>query len=76
VEVSVGDVVRALEPDLHLVRCLGLGESGCIFDGACALTTVIENGRSAFLAELDRSSLADIIGSRIPHLVQMTLRAG
>jgi Rrf2 family nitric oxide-sensitive transcriptional repressor len=75
-DVSVGDVVRALEPDLDLVRCLGPGESGCIFDGRCALTTVIENARSAFLAELDRSSLADLIRPGVQGLVQMSLRAG
>lgn len=76
VQVSVADVVRALEPDLDLVRCMAPAESGCIFDGRCTLTRVIENARSAFLAELDKASLADITGPGVTGLVRMSLRAG
>jgi Rrf2 family transcriptional regulator, nitric oxide-sensitive transcriptional repressor len=60
-EVTVGDVIRELEPDLHLVRCFRSGPSGCALDGGCALTSVLRRARAAFLAELDGSTVQDVI---------------
>ncbi|MEM7415632.1 MAG: Rrf2 family transcriptional regulator [Gemmatimonadota bacterium] len=65
---SIGDVVRALEPHVDLVRCLRDGESGCVLDGGCALTGVIVAARSAFFRELDNATLADV-AARTPAVL-------
>jgi Rrf2 family nitric oxide-sensitive transcriptional repressor len=60
-DVTIGEVVRSLEPHMHLVRCFRPGESGCALDGGCALTGVLQRAKNAFLAELDGVTLADVI---------------
>jgi len=58
-DICVGDVVRALEPHLALVPCLGPDDS-CAITGGCGLTEVFARARRAMLAELDRATLADV----------------
>lgn len=60
-DMTIGDIVRGLETHMHLVRCFRPGESGCALDGGCALTGVLYRARSAFLAELDATTLADVV---------------
>ncbi|WP_406857069.1 Rrf2 family transcriptional regulator [Alsobacter sp. KACC 23698] len=63
-EIGVGDVVRALEEDLALVACLGDTPTSCVLSGACRLTGALGRALAAFLAELDRISLADLAAPR------------
>ena len=58
--ISLGDVVRLLEEGQALVECLGPGESGCTIEGCCRLKARLRTAERAFLADLDRSTLADI----------------
>jgi len=74
-DVTIGDVIRMLEPDLHLVRCFRAGPSGCALEGGCALTSVLRRARAAFLAELDSSSLQDVI-DRTPHVRRVAEAVG
>lgn len=60
-DVTIGEVVRRLEPHMHLVRCFRPGESGCVLAGGCALTRVLLRAKSAFLTELDGTTLQDVI---------------
>jgi Rrf2 family nitric oxide-sensitive transcriptional repressor len=60
-DVTIGEVVRGLEPHMHLVRCFRPGESGCALDGGCALTKVLIRAKNAFLGELDATTLKDVI---------------
>jgi Rrf2 family nitric oxide-sensitive transcriptional repressor len=60
-DVTIGEVVRSLEPHMHLVRCFRPGESGCALDGGCALTKVLIRAKNAFLGELDATTLKDVI---------------
>ena len=60
-EMTVGDVVRGLETHMHLVSCFRAGESGCALDGGCALKKVLQRARHAFMAELDGSTLEEVI---------------
>jgi len=57
-EVSVGAVVRALEPNLHVVECFGDGV--CALLPGCGLKGVLASAQDAFLSCLDEVSLADI----------------
>lgn len=62
-DIRVGEVVRALEPHLDLVECFRPGQSCCRLDGGCSLTRTLVRAKSVFLAELDRTSIADIVES-------------
>ena len=62
--IGLGEVVRAVEADMALVECFG-GEPGrCPIEPACALRGVLGEALDAFLAVLDRHSLADLLGPR------------
>lgn len=56
----LGDVVRAMEEDMALVECF-TERSTCPMTGACALAGALDRARAAFLAELDRCTLADLV---------------
>lgn len=60
-EITIGEVVSRLETHMNLVRCFGPGESRCVFDGGCALATVLHRARRAFQTELDAVTLAEVI---------------
>lgn len=54
-DIRIGDVVRATEPDLHLADC-----GSCFVRIGCGLTPVLGEAMAAFLATLDRYTLADV----------------
>lgn len=62
-DIRVGEVVRALEPNLDFVDCFRPGHSLCRLDGGCALTGTLVRAKSAMLAELDRTTIADIVAN-------------
>lgn len=62
--IGLGDVVRRTEPDFALVPCLAPTDSSCVILPACVLRHAIEQARDAFLAVLDRYTLADLIRPR------------
>ena len=59
-EIRLGEVVRLLEAGHALVECLGPGGGDCSLDGRCQLKFRLRAAEAAFLADLDRSTLADI----------------
>jgi Rrf2 family nitric oxide-sensitive transcriptional repressor len=62
--IRMGAVVRGLETDMELVACLGDGAATCVLSGACRLTDALRQAIEAFLAELDRLTLADLVAGR------------
>lgn len=60
--ISLGAVVRAMEPDLALVPCMA--GAACAIGPACRLESRLAEARAAFLAVLDAASLADIAAPR------------
>ena len=58
--INVGAVVRDIEPDFHLVECLGVNDH-CRISRACRLTGVIHGALESFLAHLDGYTLADLL---------------
>ena len=58
--IRVGDVVRQMEGDIHLVECFAAESDGCLISGACRLKGVLHEALEAFLAVLDRYTLADL----------------
>ena len=59
--ISVGAVVRHLEQDQALVECFRPDGGACCLSPDCRLRGVLWQGREAFLAVLDRRSLADCL---------------
>ncbi len=65
-EIRLGEVVRLLEDGQPLVECLGVDGGACVIDGRCRLKARLRSAEAAFLADLDRSTLADIALDAIP----------
>lgn len=71
-ELSVGAVVRHMEP-LGLVACMRPAEMGtCTIEAACGLGGVLDRAVAAFLAELDGVNLRMCIAK--PRLAQQLLQ--
>jgi Rrf2 family nitric oxide-sensitive transcriptional repressor len=60
-QIGLGDVVRATEPDFALVECFGAGEGRCRITPYCHLRGVLGEALAAFVATLDRYTLADLV---------------
>ena len=58
--INLGDVVRRMEPDLALVPCFNPAGT-CRIRSVCTLKGVLGEALGAFLAVLDRYSLADLL---------------
>ncbi len=58
--IRLGDIVRLLEQDQPLVECFKTESSPCALESQCRLKTRLRGAETAFLADLDRSTLADI----------------
>lgn len=64
-EINVGAVVRHTEEGFELVDC-----GSCIIAPACGLTGVLGEALAAFMAVLDRHSLADLVADRSEALLR------
>ena len=62
--LKLGDIVRRTEPHFHVVECFDQPTNRCPISPACGLAGVLADARDAFLAVLDRYSLADIVQER------------
>lgn len=65
-EISIGAVLRSSEDDFDLVECFGENDA-CRLTTVCRLKRVLQKALQAYLAELDRWTLADIV--RRPKLL-------
>jgi Rrf2 family nitric oxide-sensitive transcriptional repressor len=59
-KISLGDVVRATEPDFALVECFS-PDNRCLITPRCRLRGVLKEALAAFIATLDRYTLADLV---------------
>ena len=58
-EIALGEVVRVLERDQALVECFRPDGGACAITPECRLRGLLAGAEGAFLAELDRHSLAE-----------------
>ncbi len=68
--VALGQVVRKMEPHFNIVECFDGAANRCPVTPACHLSTMLEQARDAFLAVLDRYTLADLIQDK-PALTKL-----
>lgn len=72
-EIRLGDVVRATEEDMALVACFPAAPGApvappCLIAGSCELQKLLAEALAAFMAVLDRATLADILEPRAAAL--------
>lgn len=60
-KINIGQVVRFTET-LDLLECFDRATSTCPLTGACKLERTLHEAQAAFLAVLDRTTLADLVG--------------
>ncbi|TCI00911.1 Rrf2 family transcriptional regulator [Roseococcus sp. SYP-B2431] len=75
-EIRIGDVVRFTEEDMALAACFQdpAQGGGCALIDACRLQSLLGEALGAFLAVLDRRTLADLLLS--PNREAMAARLG
>jgi len=73
--IGLGEVVRVCEPDMALVPCFEPVCGACPIVPACGLRGALHQARSAFLAVLDRYTLADLTthGAEMRELLGITV---
>lgn len=62
-KVNVGAVIRATEENFRLVECFDEASNTCPIAPACGLAPALDEALKAFLAVLDRYTLADFTKS-------------
>ena len=72
-DISLGRVVRSIEPDFFIVECFSTGNT-CVLTDVCRLTSVIDGALQSFMTYLDGSSLADILPLENPHAKTHVIR--
>jgi Rrf2 family protein len=66
-EITVGDVVRALEGPINIVSCLE--DSGCPQMERCNLRRPVQKIQAAISQMLDTMSLAELVANDVPELL-------
>jgi Rrf2 family nitric oxide-sensitive transcriptional repressor len=65
--ITVGEIVRACEPDFDLVPCFERTDViVCAIQPACVLKRALAAAASAFLDTLDGYTLADLVQPKLP----------
>jgi Rrf2 family nitric oxide-sensitive transcriptional repressor len=62
--IRIGDVVRDFEEDMTIVECFDAATNTCPIDTICSLRGILRTATREFLAELDRHTLAELLGPR------------
>lgn len=70
--INVGYLVRRLEGEAPLINC---NEPLCPILPACTLNHALNEAQSAFFKQLDRYTLADLIGNKQEKLVNLLTHA-
>ena len=60
-EIRLGEVVRATEASFRLVECHDAASNTCPIVPVCGLRGLLDEALRAFLAELDKHTLADMV---------------
>lgn len=75
-EISIGAVVRQLEPASDLLECFDSERDQCVISSMCGLKPRLGRALEAFFAELDGVSLADVCGGARAARLRAALNGG
>lgn len=62
--IGIGTLVRLIEEDFSLVECMQAKGGNCVISPCCELKAMFSEALAAWLAVLDRYTLADIVRNR------------
>ncbi len=60
-QIRIGEVIRQTEGDMILVECFDAASNRCPLAPVCQLRCILDEALAAFVAVLDRYTLADLI---------------
>ncbi|REJ09837.1 Rrf2 family transcriptional regulator [Halobacillus trueperi] len=63
-DINIGNVVRAMEDDFHLLECFDCATNYCVITPACKLKGVLHEALRAFLTVLDKYTLEDLLTNK------------
>ncbi|CDQ18421.1 transcriptional regulator, BadM/Rrf2 family [Halobacillus karajensis] len=63
-DINIGQVVRAMEDDFHLLECFHCATNYCVITPACRLKGVLHEALRAFLSVLDKYTLEDLLTNK------------
>jgi len=69
-DISLGRLIRDTESELGLVECFRENNQ-CPITAACRARSILNEALAAFMAVLDRYTLADLLGKRQPQLARL-----
>jgi Rrf2 family nitric oxide-sensitive transcriptional repressor len=72
-EIGLGDVFRKTEPSLKLLPCFEAEHTACPIVSICDLNTMFQKAMKCFLDELDRQTLASLVGRRSQMLATLNI---
>lgn len=62
--LRIGDLVRTLEPNMNLVECFNRDTNTCRLVSGCSLKHYLSEANTAFIASLNRYTLADAAANK------------
>jgi len=60
-DIIIGDVIEAVEPGFDMAECFSVGANHCRLTPVCRLKGIMNEAKTAFLRELSRHTLADVV---------------
>lgn len=69
--LKLGDLVRSLEPNMDIVECFNKNTNTCRIASVCKLKHYLFDAKQAFLASLDKYTLADTVRDKSLFLIQI-----
>ncbi len=70
-QIRLGRVAAVTEPDFQIAPCMSPGNNHCPIYEPCVLRTALSRAAEAFLEELDKWTLSDLIKKRRPLLLKL-----
>lgn len=70
-EITIEQVVQAIEPDFHLAGCFDPSRKDCSIEPACRLKGALSAALEAFFAELATVTLADLAAPNRAQLIHL-----
>ena len=72
-EINLGQTIRLLEPNFHMVECFNREGDHCVITPVCKLKGVLGEALQAFFETLDRYTLADVVANRDVLMQELSL---
>lgn len=73
-EIGLGEVFRKTEPSLKLLSCFEAEHSACPIVSICDLNLMFQQALKSFLDELDKQTLASLVGRRMQMISTLNIQ--